>query len=641
MSSQPHQDRLPQPYHLAPAEQTGLDEQFQKMLSLRAIERAPQEPGMEYLSQHFVIPKSDGRWRAVFNLKALNQHVWTEHFKMESLHHAADLLQQGYFMCKLDLKDAFHSVRIHPYSRRWLRFRWREETWQYRCLPFGLSDAPRTFTKILAPVAAFLRSLGILLVVYLDDWLFIAATAEAAKQSVNAAAFLLEHLGFIISRDKSILTPVQSLEFLGITVNSLSMEFHLPDRKYEGIRKDCRQMLNKGTASLSALRHLLGKMQDATKAVPLAQARSRMLQFVQNQITDEQEIIALLDDAQDDLSWWIHLTPAQRCRPVQIAPPSLTLTTDASNHGWGATCNGQVTGGPWTIHDDRHINWKELKAVFLGLKTLCPDLTDLTLRLEIDNTTAVAYINRQGGTHSFLVCQLAREIWDWAYARRLFLVAVHVPGASNTTADYLSRHLLVDSSDWKLDSDLFHLIVTHEGLLLCDLFASRHNSQLPQYVSWYPDPDAVAVDALSLPSHMWEDGYLFPPIALVSRCLQFIQYHQIANAVLVAPAWKGQAYYPQLLSMLRSHPWRLPEIQDPVLGPFGESHPMEANRLQLAVWPLSGRPHEVAAFQHTLPVYGFHRGAHQPSPATSRPGTSGFAGVRGNRLIPWKLMKCG
>ena len=152
--------------------------------------------------------------------------------------------------------------------------------------------------------------------------------------------FLLEHLGFIISEDKSILKPVQSLEFLGIAVNSASMLFRLPDRKFTGISKDCRHMLNKGTVCLSTLRHLPGKMQDAVKAVPLVQAKSRMLQSLQNTLRDEHQNLALSSTAQADLSWWIHLTPSQQCKSIQISPPSLTLTTDASNYGWGATCNG-------------------------------------------------------------------------------------------------------------------------------------------------------------------------------------------------------------------------------------------------------------------------------------------------------------
>ena len=99
-------------------------------------------------------------------------------------------------------------------------------------------------------------------------------------------------------------------------------------------------MLNKGTVCLLTLRHLPGKMQDAVKAVPLARAKSRMLQSLQNTLRDEHQNLALSSTAQADLSWWIHLTPSQRCKPIQISPPSLTLTTDPSNYGWGATCNG-------------------------------------------------------------------------------------------------------------------------------------------------------------------------------------------------------------------------------------------------------------------------------------------------------------
>ena len=94
---------------------------------------------------------------------------------------------------------------------------------------------------------------------------------------------------------------------------------------------------------------------------------------------------------------------------------------------------------------------------------------------------------------------------------------------------------MVDGSDWRLDSNLFRQIMTQEGHILCHLFAARHTRQLPRYVSWQPDPEAVAVDALSLPGHMWEGAYLFPPFALVGRCLQFILRHQIFRAVLVAP----------------------------------------------------------------------------------------------------------
>ena len=146
------------------------------------------------------------------------------------------------------------------------------------------------------------------------------------------------------------------------------------------------------------------------------------------------------------------------------------------------------------------------------------------------------------------------------------------------------------------------------------------------------------MDASSLPGHMWEGAYLFSPFALVGRCLQFILRHQIFRAVLVAPAWQGQTYYPQLLSVLRGSPWLLPVMKDQVLGPFGESHPMEADRTasRLATIKAAASGQGLSADISRLWVSPW-RSSTQSS--MSQPGTSGFAGVSGNRWIPWKVMR--
>ena len=79
--------------------------------------------------------------------------------------------------------------------------------------------------------------------------------------------------------------------------------------------------------------------------------------------------------------------------------------------------------------------------------------------------------------------------------------------------------------------------------------------------------------------------------------------------------------------------------QDPALGLFVECHPMEADRLQLAVWPLSGQPQVIEDFQQTLPVNGSRLGVPRSSPVMSQLGTSGFAGVSGNQWILWNVMR--
>ena len=58
-------------------------------------------------------------------------------------------------------RDAYYAVPIHPESRKYLRFQFKGTTYEFRCLPFGLSLAPRVFTRILRPIVAKLRSEGI------------------------------------------------------------------------------------------------------------------------------------------------------------------------------------------------------------------------------------------------------------------------------------------------------------------------------------------------------------------------------------------------------------------------------------------------------------------------------------------------
>ena len=68
--------------------------EVQKMLEKQAISVVP--PGQEgFISQIFLVPKKDGGYRPVVNLKALNRFVAEEHFKMEGFHMVKDLVKPG------------------------------------------------------------------------------------------------------------------------------------------------------------------------------------------------------------------------------------------------------------------------------------------------------------------------------------------------------------------------------------------------------------------------------------------------------------------------------------------------------------------------------------------------------------------
>ena len=131
----------------------------------------------------FVIPKKTGGFRPIVNLKPLNKFIKYEHFKMENLDSARFILRKGDWMVKLDLKDAYLTIPVHPSHQKFLRFAWKGRVFQFNCLAFGLAPAPRLFTKILKVVAAYLRKHGMRLIIYLDDILIMNSSKEGVPQT--------------------------------------------------------------------------------------------------------------------------------------------------------------------------------------------------------------------------------------------------------------------------------------------------------------------------------------------------------------------------------------------------------------------------------------------------------------------------
>ena len=143
---------------------------------------------------------------------------------MEGLQNLKYMLQKGDYMCKLELKDVYFSVPLEKNSRQFVRFRSSGNLYEFLCLCFALGPAPRIFTKLLKVPMTISRKINIKIIIYLDDMLLIGHSLEETVMSRDTVTFLLQHLGFVINWKKSVLTPVQKIEFLGLTINSVILE---------------------------------------------------------------------------------------------------------------------------------------------------------------------------------------------------------------------------------------------------------------------------------------------------------------------------------------------------------------------------------------------------------------------------------
>ena len=103
---------------------------------------------------------------------------------------------------------------------------------------------------------------------------------------------------------------------------------------------------------------------------------------------------------------------ATRLHPLKHA---LQIFTDASKEGWGAHLNERTARGHWSVPESKlHINYLELKAVFLALREFQDLCINNIVLVATDNTTVVAYINKEGGMRSGPLC-LAIENPDLVY----------------------------------------------------------------------------------------------------------------------------------------------------------------------------------------------------------------------------------
>ena len=237
----PGVDRGPNTGHSASANEmfTREQEPYRLRASGALVQRGScrdTSPPENFMSQIFLVEKKDRGLRPVINLKDLNQFVKAEHFKMEGLHLLPDLLQSQDWIVKMDLKDVYLQVPIHPDYQHLLAFQWEEKTYKFQCLPFGLSAVPRVFTKLLKPVVGFLRQISCM-IVYLDDLLIMYQDRAQLEQITQLTCQLFKVLGLMVNQKKSILTPMQDLEFLGFHVCSMTMRLSIPPRNFAKFNK--------------------------------------------------------------------------------------------------------------------------------------------------------------------------------------------------------------------------------------------------------------------------------------------------------------------------------------------------------------------------------------------------------------------
>ncbi|CAB4038826.1 Hypothetical predicted protein, partial [Paramuricea clavata] len=308
LSSTPFQVKCQQKKLFSSKERLVIDSEIKSLLAKGVIVPSVTEPG-EYISPIFIIPKKDGSYRMILNLKQFNEHVAYHHFKMDTLASAISMMKPLCFMASVDFKDAYYSVPIASTDQKYLKFIWDGQLYKFVCFPNGLACCPRMFTKLLKPVYANLRQQGYESSGYIDDSYLQGDDFADCVANVKVTVHMFDSLGLITHPEKSVLIPTQRLTYLGFILDSKEMKIYLTPEKTDRLIKLCVDILKKPKSTVQEIASLVGMMTASFPAVMYGPLHYRSIDMDKNEALKKSKgnfnsSMTLSSSSIEDLHWW-------------------------------------------------------------------------------------------------------------------------------------------------------------------------------------------------------------------------------------------------------------------------------------------------------------------------------------------------
>jgi len=552
----------------------------QRLLTLGAIE--PAVSG-DFVSKSRLVPKKDGGFRLVVDMRHLNGHFPQTACKFETLPSLENQVRPGDWFFSLDLKDGYYHLSIHPSHRKFVTTVINHTLYQFIGLPFGLQSAPRVFTKVMRVFVRALRIRGIRVLPYLDDFLVISASCAEALLNRVVVQRILDRLGLCRNMSKGMWEPAQAIVHLGIGVDSVKNLFFVPEDKLVVLKAAARSLVTYAASHRRWVHHqrlesFVGFAMSLMVALQQVRTRTRSLY---NALADRQSLAAdcrLSGQQLADLQWFVDLDESWNGLPLLKPVPNVTLLTDASDFGWGAVIQGgQSARGFFSVEEaTRHITYKELYAVHQALLRFPVELSQRSVDLRVDNQAAIAVVNK-GASRSPVLMDLCRTIQVRMRELKIYCRATYIRSKDNVEADRLSR--VTDPTDWSVSAALWRKIVKRFGLPSVDRFATASNALCPRYNSRDFDPASLGDCLLS--SWSGELNWMNPPWALISRVISKIIAEQ-APTVLLLPRWETAPWWPLVLH----HSSILWDILEPPVMYVMSSNPVVPQPLRNDKWKL-------------------------------------------------------
>jgi transposase InsO family protein len=374
------------------------------------------------------VKKPDGSLRFCIDYRKLNLLTKKDRYPLPLIDETLARIGRAKLFTKLDIRQAFHRIRIHPDSEELTTFRTRFGAYKCKVLPFGLTNGPATYQRYMNDV--LFDYLDDFCTAYLDDILIYSDNELEHEQHVKKVLERLRHAGLQIDLKKCEF-HVTRTKYLGFIVSTNGIEVD-PD-KISVIKHWTPPTTVKGVQSFLGFCNFYRRfIRDyGIIAKPMVNLTKTGVRFIWTQSCQDsfQKLKSMLTSA----PILQHYSEDLETRIETDASDGVVAGVLSQKHGeyWLPVAFFSKTMNPaecnYQIHD------KEMLAIVKSLEEWRPELQRKRDRFEI-------YTDHKSLEYFMTTKQLTARQARWAEAlAEYYFIITYRPGKENVQADALTR----------------------------------------------------------------------------------------------------------------------------------------------------------------------------------------------------------
>ena len=392
------------------------------------------------------------------HIPSINSVIPSPDFSMQyaTIDHAITLIRlagRGAWLSKADIISAFKVLPIHPDFWRFFGVCWKGAYYFSVHLTFGCKSSPKIFDSLSEALCWILTNNHRLpyILHLLDDFLVVTPPSSPPRHGLNTLTNAFSELGVPLSEEKTA-GPGTSIEFLGITLDSISFQASLPLEKTQRISLLLSNYLLADRCTKRQLLALLGHLNYAIRIIPQAKSFLSILLSKAAAIPSLHDRVVLDDACKMEMRMWLHFLSSWNgisffYDDFITQPEDIQLFTDAApSTGFGGYYGGRWFASAWPPEFESLDSGSrspssalhELYPIIIAAILWGHEWSGKSILIHSDNTAVVEILNK-GRSRSLAIMQFLRRLTLFLAQHQSILRAAHVPGHHNSIADSLSR----------------------------------------------------------------------------------------------------------------------------------------------------------------------------------------------------------